>query len=124
MHRPADVHSAGLLLILALLSAEEATAEQRVAPENADVELFAIVSARELMIERIPDVTVNFPGGDTQGRQWTTERRNLPEKLEEETVYRDIGVTLIIRSSLPQIETIVDEALAAVRKSKVKEQPE
>jgi hypothetical protein len=99
------------VMLSAAAAAEEAAARQDV----PDVAIFANVRARELRFDEKPDVRVTVHG-DVNGRPAATvsktDRVNLPEEVQPRVLYRDIGILLTITSTLPDIETIVDEALA------------
>ena len=103
-----------LILLTLILAAQDGPRTSTVPPELATVEIGARVRARELVFEVVPNASVRFPGDDAETRQWTTERTNLPDRVEPGTIYRDIGIVLTIRSSLPNIEQLVDDALAGV----------
>jgi hypothetical protein len=82
-----------------------------------DVAITAVVKARELVFDEVPNVTVTFIGPAENGTVWKTDRENLPDKVQPKVIYRDIGIRLTISSTLANIEQIVDEALAAPPKS-------
>jgi hypothetical protein len=81
-----------------------------------DVAITAYVTARELVFEQVPNVTVTFRGSAENINVWKSDRTNLPDKVQPNVIYRDIGIRLTITSTLPNIEQIVDEALAASAK--------
>ena len=78
-----------------------------------DVAITAVVTAKELVFEEVPNVSVTFIGAPENVTVWTTDRQNLPDRVEPKVIYRDIGIRLTITSTLANIEQIVDEALAA-----------
>lgn len=96
-----------LPLILAGL-ALSANAQQAPQP---DVAIIAVVHARELQFELVPKTNVTFTD-PRNANVWTTDRENLPKEVQPHVLYRDIGIRLTITSTLPDIEKIVDEALA------------
>ena len=82
----------------------------------ADVAIMASVRAKELRFDEVPRVTVTFFGavnGLPNITVWKTDRTNLPDQVQPNVTYRDIGVLLTITSTLPNIEQILDEALGA-----------
>ena len=86
------------------------------APSDAPaVAIFANVHARELRFDDQPRVHVEVTGG-VNGKPAAvvsrTDRQNLPDPVQPHVTYRDIGIQLTITSTLPDIETILDEALA------------
>jgi hypothetical protein len=90
-----------------------ATANEQRA-QRPDVEIVASVQARELRFERVPsvDVTVtSFINGVAGATVDESRRRNLPDQVQPNVTYRDIGIILTITSTLPDIERILDEAL-------------
>ena len=74
------------------------------APSEPDVAIFATVHARELRFSEVPQGVVTSPPSKT-------ERTNLPDQVQPNVTYRDIGIRLTITSTLPNIEEILDEAL-------------
>ena len=94
----------------ALVVAEGASA-QETAP---DVEIVASVRADSLRFTRVPDPQVRLvanAGSLTGVTVWTTDRHNLPDEVQPNVTYRDIGILLTITSTLPDIEEILDDAL-------------
>lgn len=69
-------------------------------PENPDVEISAVVKARELRFEEVPDNEVRFPGHPERESVSGTERENLPDAVEPGVTYRDPKVRLRIASAL------------------------
>lgn len=69
-------------------------------PENPDVEISAVVKARELRFEEVPDNEVRFPGHPERESVSGTERENLPDEVEPGVTYRDPKVRLRIASAL------------------------
>lgn len=78
--------------------------------ENADVAITATVKAESLRFEIVPKVSVTFLGQNT-ATVWKTQRTNLPDQVQPYVTYRDIGIRLVITSTLPDIEKILDDAL-------------
>lgn len=112
-----------LMVAFLLLAPAFATAQQQPSPapvvpagREPDIAIVAAVRAREVRFERSPDVQVQV-WGEINGRPAatvsTTDRQNLPDAVQPYVTYRDIGIVLTITSTLPDIETILDEALAA-----------
>ena len=82
------------------------------AQQQPDVAIIAVVHAKELKFEIVPETNVKF--SDPRNiNVWVTDRENLPKQVEPNVIYRDIGIRLTITSTLPDIEKIVDEALAS-----------
>jgi hypothetical protein len=97
---------------LVLCIAGSAVAQTAAQPaREPDVAITATVRARELRFEKVPKVTVTFPG-QQNANVWKTDRTNLPDQVQPYVTYRDIGIRLTITSTLPDIEKILDEALA------------
>jgi hypothetical protein len=107
-----------IVLCFAAFSAASALAQTQTqttpAPEatQPDVLILANVRARELRFDAVPQVSVTFPGQENNATVWHSDRFNLPDQVQPYVIYRDIGIRLVISSSLPNIEQIVDEALA------------
>lgn len=87
---------------------------QSLDPATADIAITATVHAEELYFEIVPKVTVRFFGNPERLTEWSTDRENLPDKVEPKVIYRDIGIRLKIVSVFPDIERIVDEALGII----------
>ena len=83
-----------------------------IAQTEPDVAILATVRAKELRFEQVPEVKVTFPDQEKNQTVWHSDRTNLPDKVQPYVIYRDIGIRLTISSTLPNIEQIVDEALA------------
>jgi hypothetical protein len=79
-----------------------------------DIAILTNVHARELQFEQVGQVAVKV-WGEVNGKPALTvdrsDRENLPEQVQPRVLYRDIGIRLTITSTLPDIETILDEAL-------------
>ena len=69
-------------------------------PENPDVEISAVVKARELYFDEVPEMQVRFPGYPERESVSGTERENLPDEVEPGVTYRDPKVRLRIASAL------------------------
>lgn len=90
----------------------QTTTNQTEADEkNSDLVITATVRAKELIFEKVPTPTVNFPGNKERQTVWEADRTNLPEKVEPGVIYRDIGIRLRIYSRFAEIQRIVIEAL-------------
>lgn len=101
---------------LQLASALGLLAIPALAQETAqpDVAITAHVRAREVRFSTVPEarVTLNSSVNGAAGSTvWKTDRENLPERVQPNVTYRDIGLRLTITSTLPDIERILDEAL-------------
>jgi hypothetical protein len=97
------------LAVAALLFGPAASAQQTPAVESADVAIIARVRAKQLRFDKVPEVRVTFRG--TGATVWKTDRTNLPDEVQPNVTYRDIGILLTITSTLPNIEQILDDAL-------------
>lgn len=84
------------------------------ADANADVSITARVTADSLRFEKVPNPRVEFTGRPGRETAWEAERRNLPQEVRPGETYRDIGITLRIRSVFADIDRIVAEALGEV----------
>ncbi len=69
-------------------------------PENPDIEISAVVKARELRFEEVPETEVRFPGHPERESVSGTERENLPEEVEPGVTYRNPKVRMRIASAL------------------------
>ena len=69
-------------------------------PENPDIEISAVVKARELRFEEVPETDVRFPGHPERESVWESERENLPDEVEPGVTYRNPRVRLRIASAL------------------------
>jgi hypothetical protein len=98
---------ASLLLALADIPAET----------QPDIAILATVRAKELRFSAVPNVTVTFADQARNATVWTTDRENLPDRVQPNVTYRDIGIRLTITSTLPNIEQILDEALGTSAQS-------
>jgi hypothetical protein len=103
-----------------LLAAALQTAATPAPPASQpDVAIFANVHARVLRFEQTGTVNVEVHA-DVNGRPGPTvshsDRTNFPDPAQPHVTYRDIGMILTITSTLPDIETILDEALAEPKK--------
>lgn len=63
-----------------------------------DIEFNAAVKARELRFEKVPENEVRFRGHPERESVSGTERKNLPDEVEEDVTYRDAEVRLRITS--------------------------
>lgn len=79
-----------------------------------DLSITAMVSARELKFETVPNPTVEFSGKPERVTVWEADRRNLPRPVEPGVTYRNIGIELRISSRFADIERIVAEALGEI----------
>ena len=86
------------------------------AQKQPDVSITARVRARELLFYEVPNVSVTFLLPDWNSTVWDTQRQNLPDRVQPNVLYRDIGVTLTITSTLPDIEQILNDALGPTSK--------
>lgn len=93
------------------LYAQTTNNSDKVDEKKADVSITAKVEAKELKFEVVPNPKVDFPGTTGRKTEWSSERKNLPESVEPNVIYRDIGIKLKIVSVFDDIDKIVDEAL-------------
>ena len=94
------------------------TTTEKVDENTADVVITAKVEAKELKFEIVPNPKVEFPGTPERKTEWSSERKNLPDSVEPNVIYRDIGITLKIVSVFADIEKIVDDALGTQPQTK------
>ena len=73
--------------------------------ERPDVELTAEVKSRKLRFEKVPETEVRFPGYAEDESVSGTERKNLPEEVEEDVTYRDSLIRLRSAASLVSDES-------------------
>lgn len=74
--------------------------------ENSDIDFTANVKARELRFDEVPETEVRFWGHPERNSVSGTERKNLPEEVRRDVMYRDVSVRLRIASEL--IDTELD----------------
>ena len=84
------------------------------ADASADLSITARVTADSLRFERVPNPRVEFTGKQKRETAWESERENLPPQVRPGETYRNIGITLHIRSVFADIDRIVAEALGEV----------
>jgi hypothetical protein len=60
--------------------------------KRPDVELTAEVKFRKLRFDKVPETEVLFPGYLERETVSGTERKNLPEEVEEDVTYRDARI--------------------------------
>lgn len=58
----------------------------------ADVEIGASARVREVRFRRRPEVDVRFETGPDGAAESSSERRNLPDRVEPGVTYRDVRV--------------------------------
>ena len=101
-------------MCLAVMAQAQQPAPQPAAAAQPDIAITARVKAKSLRFTVVPNVNVTFTGslnGVKNVTVWKTDRENLPEKVQPNVTYRDIGIRLTITSTLPNIEEILDDAL-------------
>jgi hypothetical protein len=69
-------------------------------PRNPDIAIDAGVEMRELRFEKVPDPEVNFRGNTRRNSVWTSRRTNLPDEVQEDVVYREVGIKLRIATEV------------------------
>jgi hypothetical protein len=97
--------------------AQEGQPRESETDANADVSITARVTADSLRFEKVPNPRVEFTGKQKRETAWESERENLPREVRPGETYRNIGITLHIRSVFADIDRIVAEALGEVPKS-------
>lgn len=114
-------------VIFALAAAVSTAAPAQNTPASAaaepDIAILASVHAKTLQFTVTPDVNVTFPDQEKNQTVWRSDRTNLPQQVQPNVIYRDIGIRLTISSSLPNIEQIVDEALGPATTTKPAPKP-
>jgi hypothetical protein len=60
--------------------------------ESPDVEIGAVVKAKSLRFQRVPEVDVEFVGDQPREAASGSERENLPEEVEPDVTYTDVRV--------------------------------
>ncbi|PSK89385.1 hypothetical protein CLV63_12621 [Murinocardiopsis flavida] len=70
-------------------------------PHRADVEISAVVAARELTFREVPTVATTFPGDDDQEAASGSDRTRLPTPVGAGVVYRDVRVDYRLATRLP-----------------------
>lgn len=90
------------------------TPRESEADASADVSITAHVTADSLRFEKVPNPRVEFKGRPKRETAWESERENLPPEVRPGETYRNIGITLHIRSVFADIDRIVAEALGEV----------
>jgi hypothetical protein len=84
------------------------------ADARADISITARVTADSLRFEKVPNPRVEFTGRQKRETAWESERENLPQGVRPGETYRNVGITLHIRSVFADIDRIVAEALGEV----------
>jgi hypothetical protein len=74
------------------------------------LELSATVRARAITFDEVPRVRVSLTGAGPLRVRWTTERVNLPDRIEPGVVYRDVVIKLRLESSPAQVEALLADA--------------
>ncbi|MDT5271412.1 MAG: hypothetical protein QOH49_3615 [Acidobacteriota bacterium] len=92
----------------------QAAPRETEADASADLSITAHVTADSLRFEKVPNPRVEFTGRQKRETAWESERENLPQEVRPGETYRNIGITLHIRSVFADIDRIVAEALGEV----------
>lgn len=104
-----------LPILVSLMAGANQPQEVAAAPRPPDIAIVAYVRAKELRFSVVPDDAAITARGSVNGvpaaTVSTTDRENLPARVEPNVVYRDVGIRLTITSTLPDIEKILDEVL-------------
>ena len=69
-------------------------------PRDPDIALDADVRMRELRFEKVPDPEVHFRGNTRRNSVWMSRRRNLPDRVREDVVYREAEIRLRIATEI------------------------
>jgi hypothetical protein len=87
--------------------------EGEVDPDTADISITATVRVRELRFGEEPRTHVEFSGQPARITQNTTERENLPEKVQPGVTYRNVVVRWTAATVFAEPERVVAELLGA-----------
>ncbi len=74
-------------------------------PQYPDIALDAHVKMSELYFEAVPDPEVDFWGSTERNSVWKSGRENLPNRVQEEVVYRDAEVRLRIATEVVEADS-------------------
>src|SRR5215208_6285750 len=69
-------------------------------PRDPDIAIDADVRMRELRFEKVPDPEVHFRGNTRRNSVWMSRRKNLPDRVREDVVYRDAEIRLRIATEI------------------------
>jgi hypothetical protein len=58
----------------------------------AEIEVGAVVKAKAMRFDKVPETKITFPGSDQERSGSHTERENLPDEVEPGVTYRDVTV--------------------------------
>lgn len=118
-----NIKKVSLSLFIFIISATVSNAQtdnaEKVDETVADVAITAKVEAKELKFEVVPNPKVEFPGTPKRKTEWSSERKNLPDAVQPNVIYRDIGIKLKIVSVFADIDKIVDDALGIAPQTKI-----
>ncbi len=107
------------LFCVSFASSQQTPATEKVDENTADVSITGSVTAKELKFEAVPNPKVEFPGTPERKTEWSSVRTNLPDQVQPNVIYRNIGITLRIVSVFADIDKIVDDALSATPQAAV-----
>lgn len=68
--------------------------------EHADIAFTATVRARELRFGAVPRTATKFSGTPSHDSGSGSERVNLPERVQNDVIYRDVRVDYWLASAL------------------------
>ena len=105
MQKPTVVIARALAAAFILIPAAGVSAQE------PDISIRARFTARQIVFYEVPNVSVTFLVPDLNATVWDTQRENLPEKVQPNVIYRNVGVTLTITSTLENIDEIINDAL-------------
>jgi hypothetical protein len=112
MQKPSIVAAARMLTVAVLMTCAGSVFAQT----EPDISIRARVTARQLVFYEVPNVSVTFLVPDMNSTVWDTQRENLPDKVQPNVIYRNIGVNLTITSTLENIDEIINDALGLTTK--------
>jgi hypothetical protein len=81
----------------------------------AEIEVGAVVKAKAIRFDKVPETEVSFPGSDQERSGSHTERENLPEEVEPGVTYRDVTVRWNAGAAV-RTEVTDDEVAEELRK--------
>jgi hypothetical protein len=87
----------------------------------AEIEVGAVVKAKAIRFDKVPETKISFPGSDQERSGSHTERENLPDEVEPGETYRDVTVRWHAGAA---VRTEVTDDEVAKELSKEREKPE
>ncbi len=80
-------------------------------PRNPDIAFDVVVGARELHFEKAPDPEVRFRGNTMRNSVWRSSRENLPDRVREGVVYRNVRVRLHVATEMVEGDSVIQNTL-------------